>query len=414
VDQIAERPSPLRRHKPRKVAFILASALTALVLLLFITPVRDAIGQIFVELFHQTESNVLPYPPHQTAMAEISATPAPDSTNTPEVTRTPDRRSFRDADMSVEEVEQAAGFDVLVPANVTSLFKFRGASYVPDENITNLFYDLVGRNTNGFSLSQEPITNEDDCDLCSDIGPAAYVYPVKVGDADGEYVVGNWKVEDGNQIWVNNPWFVTMRWQTGDTVYQISSFSPPMTMTRSNMVNIAESMTSSNDPLAWFSVTPTATPQDAVKTPDPAKIENATMSLDEVKAAAGFDILIPSYLAGQEFSAANYDEETKIVYLFYGEELLIRQEPFTSMVDCQLCIETRYGASVKQALVGDIEAEYLYGLWPFVDANNQPFAIPQPKQLRWQENNTFFDIIYDHDPSELELDDLIAIAESLQ
>jgi hypothetical protein len=407
----------LRTSHPRtqKTALILASALTALVMILFITPVREAIGQIFVELFHQTESNVLPYPPAQTAIAERTASAALQPTNTPEATMMPDPSGYRGANMSVEEVEQVAGYDVLVPANVPMIFKFHGASYLPDEGISMLFYDLVGRNTNGMSIAQEPITNENECNLCSDIGPAANVNAVKVGDADGEYVVGGWQFEDGNRIWGNNPWNVTMRWQTGDTVYQIFLFGPPMTLRKSDMINIAESMASSNEPLAWYGLAPTATPQqDVARTPDPAKVENATMSLDEVREAAGYDFLTPSYLAGKAFSAANYDEETEIVYLFYGEDLLIRQEPFTNMVECQLCVETRYGAEVRQVMVGDIEAEYLFGAWKYTDPNNLDFTVPQPKQLRWQDNNTFFDIIYDHDPSEMSLDDLIAIAESLQ
>ncbi len=251
------------------------------------------------------------------------------------------------------------------------------------------------------SIAQEPITSEDECDLCSDIGPAANVNPVRIGDAYGEYVVGGWRLEDGNKIWANYAWNVTMRWQTGDTVYQMFLFGPPMTLRKSDFINIAESMTSSNDPLAWFNVTPTATPQDQVKTPDPAKIENATMSLDEVKTAAGYEILTPSYVAGQEFYAANYDEKTNIVYLFYGEDLLFRQEHFTSVVDCQLCTETRYGATIKQVMIGDIKADYYFGVWAYIDPNNKPFTVPQPKQLRWQDNNTFFDLTYDHDPSEM-------------
>ena len=416
--QAAEAPNP----KTRKVGLVWAGALTALILILFITPVRDAIGQVFVELFQEAESNVLPYPPAQTAIAGYTATAALGPTNTPmasptktpKVTRTPDPKSFWGANMTVDEVEQVAGFDVLVPANMPILFKFHGASYVPDENRSILFYDLVGRYTNGLSIAQEPITSMEDCDLCSDIGPAANVNPVKIGDADGEYVVGGWHLENGNRIWGNTPWFVTMRWQTGDTVYQISFFGPPMTLRKSDFINIAESMASSNDPLAGYDATPTATPQDIVRTPDPMDIENATLTLEEVQQAAGYEILTPSYLAGQEFSAANYDEETNIVYLFYGEDLLIRQEPFTTVADCQLCAETRYGARIKQVMIGDIEADYLFGAWGYIDANNMPFSVPQAKQLRWQENNTFFDITYEHDPSELSLDDLIAIAESFQ
>ena len=96
--QAAETPSP----KIRKVGLVWAGVLTALVVILFITPVRDAIGQVFVELFQEAESNVLPYPPAQTAIAGYTATAALGPTNTPmasptktpEVTRTPDPRSF--------------------------------------------------------------------------------------------------------------------------------------------------------------------------------------------------------------------------------------------------------------------------------------------------------------------------------
>ena len=562
VDQVADKPSPLHRQQPRKTAFILASALTALVLLLFITPVRDAIGQIFVELFHQTESDSIPHPPAQTLIAgtataeyqatitpnqvvnpDYEATIGPDSVFTAEmilfqverssgydmlepaylpdgfeltgasfdwetgivhlaydlddensltinqepiseavscdlctefdsdtsvsavqigdlegeyvkggwkedggnrywtsdlgiqtlrwqsddmafdlqfqgdpdqisqsdlvkiaenlVNRIPDPASQEVATLSVEEVEQAAGFDVLVPSKVPSIFRFSGGSYLPEENMTLLFYDLVGHHTHGLRIAQEPITETDDCDLCSEIGPAANIQSVQIGDTPGELVNGVWIFEDGYKKWKNDPWMVRLRWQSNDTVMEIMFFGPPMTMTKSNMVHLAESMASSNAPLALFNITPTAPSSETAMIADPSKINNADMTLEEVEEAAGFEIITPTYLANQEFYGANFDPRSNIVFLFYLNGLTIRQEPYTGIADCDLCAVVRSGARFRYVEIGDIEAEHLYGA-------------QMTQHLRWQENNTFFDITYEHDPSELELDDLITIAESLQ
>jgi len=563
MDQAAAKTSLPHHQKSRKTALILASALTALVLILFITPVRDAIGQVFVELFQTAESDAIPHPPAQTliagtATAEYQATTAPDQvvinpdyeatispdsvftaemilfqversagydilepaylpegfeltsasfdwgtrivhlvydrdgensliidqepvtgmescdlcteigpdtaisavqigdlvgeyvkggwkenngnsywTSDPDmqtlrwqseemvfdlnyqgdpdqitqsdlveiaenlVNRIPDPGSQEVATLSVEEVEQAAGFDVLVPSKVPSIFKFSGGSYLPDENMTFLFYDLMGRRTNGLRIAQEPITETDDCDLCSEIGPAANIQSVQIGDVPGELVNGVWMLEDGYKKWRNEPWVVRLRWQKNDTVFEISFFGPPMTMTKSSMVHLAESMASSNAPLAGFNVTPTAPAPETTQIPDPAKLENANMTIEAVEQAAGFDVLEPAYLANQEFYGANFDAYTKIVYLFYQDGMTIRQERYTDMTDCELCAEVRYSAIFRYVQIGDIEAEFLF------DAN-------MLKQLHWQVDNIFYDLSYDHDPSELELDDLIQIAESFQ
>lgn len=562
MGQLATRPALPQRPKTRKAALILASALTALVLVLFITPVRDTIGQFFVELFQKSESNEIPQPPAQTliagtATAEYLTTIAPDQTVNPDyeatigpdsvftadmilfqversagydilepahlpegfelagasfdwgtkivsliyhfdgensltinqepinkaegcdlcmeigpdtsvsavqigdlegdyakggwtedngnrywtsnpdlqtlrwqsnemafdlqfqgnpdqisqsdlveiaknlVNRIPDPASQEVAILSVEEIEQVAGFDVLVPAKVPSIFKFSGGNYLPDTNMTILLYDLMGRSTNGLRIAQEPITGMEDCDLCSDIGPSAHVQSVQIGDVPGELVNGVWIFEDGYKKWENDPWQVRLRWQTNDTIMEILFFGPPMTMTKSDMVHLAESMTSSNAPLARFNVTPTAPSPETTPTPNPSKLENANMTLDAVKQAAGFDVLAPTYLADQEFYAANFDPNTNIVYLFYEDGLTIRQEGYTDMTDCELCAEVRYSSRFRYVQIGDIEAEYLFDARLLL-------------QLRWQDNNVFYDITYENDPSELVLDDLIAIAESFQ
>ena len=137
------------------------------------------------------------------------------------------------------------------------------------------------------------------------------------------------------------------------------------------------------------------------------------MTFEEVEQAAGFDILVPTYLPDMEFFGANFDPRTNVAYLFYRGGMLIRQESISGIGDCDLCAEVRSGASFKYVRIGDIEAEYLFGFWSYTDPNNYTRVVDQPKQLRWQENSTFFDIYYDNTPSDLSLDDLIRIAESL-
>ena len=409
-DLLGQFPGQRRTlFKRYRFAFGLIATALVLVIVLLATPLGKALAQEFVELFSRAESDSLPYPPGQTAIAEYATQIAASPTNTPETqssptqapTRTPDPASSEGANMTIEEIEQAAGFDVLVPSLIPSKLKFTGGSYLSEENITSLFYGLLGNNYNGLRISQEPITDTDDCDLCSEIGPAANIKSVQIGDVPGELVSGVWELKDGYKIWRNEPWVVRLRWQTNDTVFELSYFGTPGSLTKTSMVHIAESMASSNEPLARFSVTPTPAPTQTTIKPDPSKLENANMTLAEVEQAAGFDILAPTYLANHDFYGANFDPITGIVYLFYQEGLTIRQESFARIADCDLCAKVINSAVSRFTEVGDIVAELL------VDSK---FT----KMLRWQDGNMFFEISYHQDPGELNFDDLIQIAESIQ
>ena len=183
-DLLGQFPGQQRTlFKRYRFAFGLIATALVLVIVLLATPLGKALAQEFVELFSRAESDSLPYPPGQTAIAEYATQIAASPTNTLETqssptqapTRTPDPASSEGANMTIEEIEQAAGFDVLVPSLIPSKLKFTGGSYLPEENITSLFYGLLGNNYNGLRISQEPITDTDDCDLCSEIGPAANV-----------------------------------------------------------------------------------------------------------------------------------------------------------------------------------------------------------------------------------------------
>ncbi|MDY6874109.1 MAG: hypothetical protein SVR81_09125 [Chloroflexota bacterium] len=416
-DRYATRPAMRLKLRP---ALALAGTVIALVLVLFATPVGDALGQVLVELFQTAEDDVLPYPPAQTAIAEYTmtaalgptSTPVFTATKTPDVTPTPDPASYLAANKTVDEVEETAGFDILVPEEVPEDLVFRGATYDPETNVSRLFYDLIGRRTNGLSIFQEPVTGMADCDLCSDIGPSANVKEVQIGDVTGEYVVGTWILEDGYRIWKNEQWLKRLRWQTDDTVFELTFFGPPATLLSKDFVEIAESMTSENPQPTPTSPPPTATPTGIYTTLDLSIKENADLTLKEVEEAAGFEVLVPAYLPKFEFHGAAYDPDTNMVYLFYDDGLLLRQEPITDRDDCDICDEIRVGTSLDTVQFGDIEAEYSHGIWAFIDEDNRTTTAPQPKRFRWQVNDMLFEIYYDHNPSELGVGDLIVMAKS--
>jgi hypothetical protein len=230
-----QRPA---RHKGRKLAYGLISAAIVLLIVLFATPIGRVLAQEFVELFQRAESNAMPNYPEQTAIARDATRTATDPTHTPEAqtTQTPDPTSKEYADLTIEEVEQLAGFDVLAPTYLPLPLEFYGANYDPETNIVHLFYD------GGMEISQEPITGMENCDLCSEIGPAARIQTVQVGESEGKFVIGVWKMDDdGNRHWTGEPWLQRLRWHTDDSVFEILLMGRPGKLLKKDLLEIAES-----------------------------------------------------------------------------------------------------------------------------------------------------------------------------
>ena len=170
--------------------------------------------------------------------------------------------------MNIEEVEKIAGFDILVPALLPHAkpfygapvnpktsqvmagpnwqtvlvpadspwaMEFQGANYDPETNIVSLFYLR-------FTIRQEPITGQNDCDLCTEVGATTKRTAVQIGDVPGEIVIGVWRLADGNRYWENEPWVQRLRWASDDTVFEIGYFYLPGSMTYDSFVEMAESL----------------------------------------------------------------------------------------------------------------------------------------------------------------------------
>ena len=234
-----QRQAKTRRYK---FAFASIAVVLVLVIVLFATPLGSALAQEFVELFSRAESNVMPNYPAQTAIARDATlaaaptlTPGPKYTLTPTPTITPGLGDKLSANYSIEEIEQIAGFDVLAPTYLPWPIEFYGASYDPETNIVYLFYN--GRMT----ISQEPITGTDDCDICTEVGANARIRTVQVGDIEGALIYGVWSIKDENKYWYDTPEIVRIRWQTNSTVFQITYglWTGPLTI--DDLIDIAES-----------------------------------------------------------------------------------------------------------------------------------------------------------------------------
>lgn len=280
MDRFSAQQRTVAKRNRHRAAIVLVGTFAALMIVFFSTPVYEVLGQIFLELFPRTESNIAPNYPGQTAiannaMAELNATNTPAPTNinsTPtdspvEPTRTPHPLSREAANMNIEEVEEVAGFDILVPAllphakpwfgatvdpntNRVLIYpnwetvlvpadspwamEFLGASYDPETNIAYLQYLR-------FTIKQEPISGQDDCDLCSEVGANVRSIPVQIGDIPGEIAIGVWNLNGETKTWKNERWVQRLRWESDNTVFEIAYFYLPGSFTYDSFVEMAES-----------------------------------------------------------------------------------------------------------------------------------------------------------------------------
>jgi hypothetical protein len=186
----------------------------AILLILIIPSARVAASQI-IHLFLPAPSNLL----------DVQVT----LTNPGDLLDFSDPANFR---FSVTQVQQLAGFGVkqisLLPAGLT----FIGSRYDPKYNAVTLLYIA---NKYKLFLTQRPLGNSED--LFS-IGESANVKNVKVGNNDGEFVMGGWKAVSTqpvtdvqipartvniSAIWENELPQSTLRWQADGIAYEIRS-----------------------------------------------------------------------------------------------------------------------------------------------------------------------------------------------
>jgi hypothetical protein len=144
----------------------------------------------------------------------------------------------------------------------------------------------------------------------------------------------------------------------------------------------------------------------------------------DIEQQAGFDVLEPSWLPGiLSFDGASYDPEQNITRIFcqYNMEgpdntngLVVRQEPFETADNCELCGVVGDSAEIETVQIGNFTGEYVVGVWKLTDSGRIWESDPYLQTLRWQANGMAFEFIYMGNPDDVTKADLIAIAESMK
>ncbi len=217
--------SPSRRLQTG-VVFILALLLAGI--LIFTTPGGRAFAQSVLSFFTRAKSDTLPTQTWQ--MSTPNATEA----------GTSDPSSILDANLTIEEAEHLAGFDILKPTYTPQFLSFSGASYESDHRIVRIFYRYV--QSNGLVIREEPYVNTEDCELCGEVGASADVETVQIGDTTGEYVEGVWKLTDNGPVWESDPYLKTLRWQANSMAFELIYMGPPDTLTKEDLIKVARNL----------------------------------------------------------------------------------------------------------------------------------------------------------------------------
>ncbi len=134
--------------------------------------------------------------------------------------------------LSIEDVQQLAGFDVKQISVLPAGLAFIGSRYDPGYKTVTVLYEA---DEYKLFLTQRPLGKGNDV---FSIGSGAVVHKVKIGDIDAEFVVGGWKavstepstglqtpteIVNLHAIWDNDYPQFTLRWQAQGFIYELRS-----------------------------------------------------------------------------------------------------------------------------------------------------------------------------------------------
>lgn len=161
------------------------------------------------------------------------------------------------------------------------------------------------------------------------------------------------------------------------------------------------------------------TPVPATIAPDPGDINNANLTISQVKGIAGYPILQPVHLPeGLTFIGATFDPEKHTSRLFFRDAdmnaLVLREELFQLVDDCDLCGKVGASAKIEAVQIKGLSGAYGEGVWKLTEAGAEWVSDPYLKTLRWQDTGMAFELLYMGIPDSLTKKDMIDIAESIQ
>lgn len=141
--------------------------------------------------------------------------------------------------LTIEEVQQYAGYDVLVPSTSPGGMTPLGAAFDPTLQMTSLSIGY-SESERIILIKQQPIESPETCHLCGLVGASAAVQQVQINDASGEYAEGVWELTDNGPVWRDDPFLKTLRWQKDGMAYELIYMG--IDLEKDSLVEIAESM----------------------------------------------------------------------------------------------------------------------------------------------------------------------------
>jgi hypothetical protein len=423
-----------------KPAFILLVVLL-IAALFFVLPQGRALAQQIFHFFNRGENNIMPGVT-VTPLKWVEQTPGvPAATLTPqpapigaafEATCGP----YSAPHCTVESIRKMVSYPVFAFPKLPEGMYFVGATGGPDQ--VGLFYDTPGQ-TGNLVLMEKPFSGTGN-QLSMEVGADANIQSVQIGSIQAEYVKGSYDGNNDPPVWNSNLDLQQLRWVNQGVLFTLFNSGTKPRLDRDELVALAGRLTDGPIGADGLTIAATATPLPADMVFDPKTLYPLT--LEQVKEKAGFMPQAPSFLPETlTFTGANYDEKTKVAWLYYKynqpndpettDALVIRQQLAPGGVDCDLCgfilgdglqVEqypigklVSKNAAIETVKINGFTGQYLEGIgWTSRDDTTgwQWDSTPYIKRLRFRTNELAIDVT--SYTFELGKADVLAIAGNLK
>jgi hypothetical protein len=389
----------------------------------FLTPQGKGFAQELIRFFTFAESDVLllatgqpteaPPPtrtPALTQLVELEAvTPAVNPAGVmsyPTDTPAPTARAGEPIwNLSLEEAEQLAGFELRVPVSLAPGYRLDNVIFDPGSGEVAQFYEF-----HPYSAGEMFILGQRRSVPADVIGQSAQVEQLTVGDIAVEYVKGGWSGDSGLGIetWGADSIMHTFHWQDGDLYFTLvfmfddSDTWSPAYWTKDGMQAMIEIITGQR---AEF--------------PEQVNYNNIT-SIAQAEEIVGFELLVPSVLPeGFVFTHVVYEPDSERAMLFYQPQEDSRAVSGVNLViiesqdmEQSFSWEGYPQDAVEEVLIGSRPATFARGV--IVDGVYDPDT---NLYLVWNTTDLSIELIFwasENYPARLEKADMLAIAVSME
>jgi hypothetical protein len=228
--QQGDKMNPISSRRVSRAALVTLTV-GALMAVALITPRGRAFAQTVLQFFVRAEQDRYPLQAWQMTPPVQTTTESP----------------FQ---LSVQEAESRAAYDVLSPVDVPAGMIFVGAGYDEKHHIVS---QAFGQTVDYIELSlwQQPLAYYQPCgdirELCENmlasnfVGASAYIEPVQISNgAAGEYLEGVWELTNDGPVWNPTPYSKMLRWQTDTMIFKLVYNG--IDLTRDALVALAKSL----------------------------------------------------------------------------------------------------------------------------------------------------------------------------